>query len=162
MTNIQLLRVGFAGALVMGLALGGLPLAASKASEIRAGDLRIQDPHVSALPPAARNAPVFMTIVNDGVVSDRLTGATTARSQRSSLMEMHMKDRLIRMVPSDHFVISSKESLEFSATGKHLMLMDLNEPLQVGETFTMVLQFANAGEVEVGVSVIPSALSGHE
>lgn len=159
MIKAQLSRVRFAGALFMGLAIGGLPMAAPQASEIQAGDLRIQDSHVSMLPRAAKNAAVFMTIVNDGAVPDRLIGVTTTRSRRSGLMDMNMHDGLMRMVPADHFDIPSKESLKFTATGKHVMLMDLDEPLQVDETFTMVLTFSNAGEIEVGVTVIPGAMS---
>ena len=161
MIKAQLFRIRFAGALFMGLAIVGFPMAAAQASEIRAGDLRIQDSHVSVLPRTARNAAVFMTIVNDGAVPDRLVGVSTTRSQRSALMDMLMHDKMMRMVPADQFDVPSKESLEFIATGKHVMLMDLNGPLQVGETFTMVLEFANAGEVEVGVTVIPSAMSDH-
>jgi len=75
-------------------------------------------------------------------------------------MDMLEHNKMMRMVRAEHFDVPTKASLEMIATGKHVMLMDLNGPLQVGETFMMVLEFANAGEVEVGVSVIEGTLSG--
>ena len=150
------LRACLSGAFVFGLAIGVLTATEPQASEIQVDDLRIQDPYINILPSAARHAPVFMTIVNESPVADRLVGVTTFRSQRSGLMVMEMHDHVMRMVPVAQFTISSNEILELNALGKFVMLMDLNGPLEVGETFTMVLEFANAGKVEVNVTVVPS------
>ena len=111
------LRFCFSGALVFGLAIGGLTATEPQASEIQVGDLRIQDPYINIPPNAARHGPVFMTIVNDSAVGDRLVGVTTFRSQRSALMVMDTQDHISRMVPVAQFTISSNEILELNALG---------------------------------------------
>ena len=148
------LRVCLSGAFVFGLAIGGLAATGPQASEIQVGDLRILSPHVTRLPATARDAAVFMTIINDGAVSDRLVGTSTSRSRRSSLMDMAVQDELWRMVSVSQIYISSNEILKLNALGKHVMLINLNGPLVVGETFTLVLDFVKAGEIEMEVPVV--------
>lgn len=153
MTRSRLWRLCFAAAIVIGLAFDGFPASGSEAPEVKVGDLRIQNAHITRLPTSARNAPVFMTIVNDGDVADRLVDVRTTRSQRSQLMNMSMQGNLMRMVPEAAFDIAANDTVQLKATGPHLMLMGLDGPLQFGETFTLVLAFANTGEVEVEVTV---------
>ena len=151
-------RLCFAVAVVIGFAFGSLSATGSEAPEVRLGDLRIQNAHVTKVPASARNAPVFMTIVNDGDVADRLVDIRTTRSQRIRLMNMSMHGDLMRMVPEAAFDIAPHDTVQLKATGRHLMLMGLEGPLQTGETFTVVLAFANNGEVEVEVTVQARAL----
>jgi periplasmic copper chaperone A len=43
--------------------------------------------------------------------------------------------------------------VELAPKGKHLMLMGLDAPLVAGQTYTLVLQFAESGEQAVTVTV---------
>jgi len=81
MIMVRILRAHIASVLVLGITIAGLFMAPARASEVQAGNLRIHGLQVSVLPRAARNAAVFMTIVNDGPVPDRLVGVTTTRSR---------------------------------------------------------------------------------
>ncbi len=152
MPKSKLSRLCFA-AIVIGFAFDSFPAAGSEVPEVKLGDLRIQNAHITKVPASARNAPVFMTIVNDGDVADRLVDIRTTRSQRSQLMNMTMQGNLLLMAPEASFDIAPNDTVQLKATGQHLMLMGLEGPLQIGETFTVVLAFANNGEVEVEVTV---------
>lgn len=158
MTTSKLSRLCFAATIVIGLAFGSFPAAGSEMPEVKLGDLRIQNAHITKVPASARNAPVFMTIVNDGDVADQLVDIRTTRSQRSKLMNMSMHSHFMRMAPEAAFDIAPHDTVQLKATGQHLMLMGLEGPLHIGETFTVVLAFANNGEVEVEVTVQARAL----
>jgi periplasmic copper chaperone A len=57
------------------------------------------------------------------------------------------------MIPVDSFDAAPDEPLVLEPGGKHLMLIDLVEPLAEGATFPITLTFAEAGDVEVEVTV---------
>jgi copper(I)-binding protein len=49
--------------------------------------------------------------------------------------------------------IPAGKRVELAPKGKHLMLMGLDAPLVAGQTYTLVLRFAESGEQKVTVTV---------
>ena len=150
--GVRLARAALA-VFIISMISGSFVAAEPTLSEVRIGDLRIQDVRVTEVPASAKNALLFMTIVHDGEDADRLISVQTARADRSQLMTMRMDGGLMRMVMQTEFSIAPNTAIRLKATGQHVMLMGLTAPLRSGETFMVVLEFANSGTVEVVVVV---------
>ena len=57
------------------------------------------------------------------------------------------------MQPVDSIELPAGEEVSLEPGGYHIMLLDLVAPLEVGDTFDIVLTFENAGEVTVTAEV---------
>jgi periplasmic copper chaperone A len=57
------------------------------------------------------------------------------------------------MEPVDRIELTAGETVSLEPGGLHAMLIDLAAPLTAGQTFTVILTFAEAGEREVTVEV---------
>jgi copper(I)-binding protein len=58
------------------------------------------------------------------------------------------------MMPVDTVEVAAGSSLQLTPGGYHVMLIDLQRALVVGETFTLTLHFVDHDDIEVEVSVI--------
>ena len=59
----------------------------------------------------------------------------------------------MQMLPVSTVEIPAGETVEFKPGGHHIMLIDLVEPLKLGDTFELTLMFEKAGEKTVSVEV---------
>ena len=117
------------------------------------GDIQVRHPWSRATPPGAKVAVGYMEIRNVGTQPDRLLSATTPVAQR---VEMHVTQRdgeVMKMREVKTFEIPARERYALRPGGSHLMLVDLLQPLKMGERFTMRLRFERAGELEIEVEV---------
>jgi len=117
------------------------------------GDIQVRHPWSRATPPGAKVAVGYMEIRNVGTQPDRLLSATTPVAQR---VEMHVTQRdgeVMKMREVKTFEIPARERYTLRPGGSHLMLVDLVQPLKMGERFTMRLRFERAGELEIEVEV---------
>jgi copper(I)-binding protein len=117
------------------------------------GDIQVRHPWSRATPPGAKVAVGYMEIRNRGARADRLLSASTAVAKR---VEMHITQRegevmKMRQVPS--FEIPARERYALRPGGSHFMLVDIAQPLEKGERFTMTLRFERAGELEIELEV---------
>ena len=60
---------------------------------------------------------------------------------------------VMSMQPQESVPVPAQGTVEFKAGGLHVMLINLNRDLKVGDTFTVTLNFQNAGEITVDVTV---------
>jgi copper(I)-binding protein len=117
------------------------------------GDIQVRHPWSRATPPGAKVAVGYMEIRNVGTQPDRLLSATTPVAQR---VEMHVTQRdgeVMKMREVKTFEIPARERYTLRPGGAHLMLVDLVQPLKMGERFTIRLRFERAGELEIEVEV---------
>ncbi|GBD08844.1 hypothetical protein HRbin22_01087 [Candidatus Thermoflexus japonica] len=96
---------------------------------------------------------VYFVVVNDGDQPDVLTGAVSDVAERVELHETRMEGDVAKMQPVPRVEIPAQGRVEFKPRGLHVMLIGLKRDLQVGETFTLTLQFERSGEIPVRVSV---------
>ena len=101
------------------------------------------------------NAAVFMTISSG--IADRLIGASTPVAKTTDLMTMAGGNGAMGMHYLKAIDIPAAAPVSLNAGGLHIWLADLNEPLKAGQTFPLVLEFENAGERRVIVSVVEPA-----
>lgn len=106
--------------------------------------------------PGARAGGGYALIRNTGKTEDRLLGGRTSVAASVDVHSMTMDGNIMRMRPvSGGLAIAPGGSVALKPGGYHLMLMGLKQPLKQGETVTITLRFAKAGEVPVRFRVEP-------
>jgi periplasmic copper chaperone A len=127
-----------------------LPFATTSAfaHALKAGDLKIG--HAWTLPGhAGSDGQCFMPLLNAGQSDDALVAA---RSGVCSFIELRMNARYDDAAETQ-FALAPNKPIAMRPQARHLRLMGLRRDLKVGERFFLVLDFLNAGEVEVEIYV---------
>ena len=78
-------------------------------------------------------------------------------ASKTDLMTMGMDSGAMAMAYVDAIDIHPNAPVRLDPSGLHIWLEGLNEPLQAGQTFPLVLEFEKAGEQQVDVTVIAPA-----
>lgn len=113
--------------------------------------------HVWALPAAPGvDGQVFMPILNQNSQADALVAA---RSGICATIELRRNARYDDP-PEKRFDLPPGKPLPMRPTARHLRLIGLKEPLRKDLRFSLVLDFLQAGEIEVNAIVDQSG--GHE
>jgi len=123
------------------------------AHEYRADQLRIDHPFARATPPGARTGAVFFTVDNASKEADRLLRASTPIAAGVVLHQMALEDGVMKMRAVPSVEVRAGGRLELKPNGYHLMLLDLKQPLKIGEKFPLTLTFEDAGTVLISVWV---------
>lgn len=113
-----------------------------------------QHDHSSMVNSSARTA-VYMTIHNNGALSERLIKIT---SPSADTIEIHRswtdEKGIMRMHPLDSVEIPPEQQFIFEPGGYHLMLVGV-QPLQAGDSLALSLMFERGGAIST------SAVIGH-
>ena len=132
-----------------------LPVFATQAS-----DLVVEEPWARASIGVSRPAAVYLSIRNEGVVSDVLTEIKTPAANLAEIHKSEVKDGLARMSITGPLEILAGSTVNLEPGGLHIMLMKLKRPLKKGDTVSMTLLFKNSGVIEVAVPVYGIGASG--
>ncbi len=88
--------------------------------------------------------------------ADRLVGASVDSSV-AAMVEIHETsmndDGAMMMQPVTEIELPAGETVKLEPGGYHIMLMQLVEPLEAGQTYKLTLQFAESGDQEIEVEV---------
>jgi periplasmic copper chaperone A len=123
------------------------------ADEYQLDSLRIDHALARATPPGAKTGIVFLTVDNAGNTTDRLLHASTPIAGGVALHQMAVDEGMMKMRAVPSIEIRPGARVELQPGGYHLMLLDLKQPLKVGEKFPLTLTFAQGGAVTVSVQV---------
>jgi periplasmic copper chaperone A len=130
------------------LTLGLLTLPANAfAHSYKAGGIAIG--HAWALPVAASDGQAFFPMVNNGTSADELVAA---RSSICTQIELRRNNRYDDP-PLSSFILEPGKPLPMRPTARHLRLMGMYQPLTLGQRFTVILDFLDAGEAEIACHV---------
>lgn len=122
--------------------------ASARAHSYTAGAIAIG--HAWALPAKfASDGQAFFPLVNNGAAEDELVAA---RSSVCATIELRRNNRYDDP-PLTSFVLEPGKPLPMRPTARHLQLVGLTAPLQPGQSFTIILDFRDAGETEIEVMV---------
>lgn len=114
------------------------------------GTLHIDHPYVRATPPGAMVAGGFMAITNNGSDADRLIGGSVDFAESVEIHEMFMqKDVMVMQQVAGGLEIPANGKVTLKPGGYHVMFINLNQGLKPGEQHRGILQFEQAGKVEV-------------
>ena len=133
----------------------------SSGSVTEAGDLIIREAWVRPAFVEGGNGAGYMVIENTGTTDDTLLNASAdfadmVQIHRTMRMEGEAEDGtgdVMSMQQVDEVVIPAGESVALEVGGLHVMLMGIPERLEAGETVTITLTFAEAGEVAIEAEV---------
>ena len=98
---------------------------------------------------------VYLTVKNTGQTDDALIGASTEVAGNVTLHRTVTEGATTRMEPVDRIEIPAKGETTLQPGGYHLMLMELKEELEAGDTIGVELIFESAGSVTMRVPVTP-------
>lgn len=121
---------------------------AAHSHSLKWGDIKIG--HAWALPAVfGVDGQVFMPLFNAGKTPDSLIAA---RSSMAGIVELRTNNRYDDP-PAKEFSLEPAKPLAMRPTAYHLRLMGLRKPLKLDDRFFIVLDFLNAGEIEIEVYV---------
>ncbi len=103
----------------------------------------------------------YVEIINGTDAEDRLVSVSSPRAERVEVHEMSMEGGVMRMrAVEGGLAIPAGETVALAPGGLHLMFYGATQPFAVGESIPVTLTFANAGEMQIAMSVrIPGATS---
>ena len=121
--------------------------------DFSAGALRIDHPYARPTPPGARTGAAYFTVRNVGNTADRLLGATTSAAKSVELHSMSMEGNVMKMRAVPGIDIPAGGRVAFAPNGYHAMLVDLAQPLKVGDKIPLTLRFEHGGAVSIVAAV---------
>lgn len=134
-------------------------LAASTAAIVSApalaADIMIKDAYARASSPTAASGAAFMSIMNHTDSEDRLVGVKSYAAQRVEI-HTHIEDSngVMRMVKvEDGIAVPASGMAMLKRGGDHVMFLGLTQPFEHGTDISVILQFENAGEIELTLPV---------
>ena len=140
--------------LVFATLIAGVLATASRAQDVKAGDLVISQAWTRATPGGAKIGGGFVTIENKGSAPDKLIGANSDGAGKIEVHEMSMDNGVMKMRPVEGgLTIDPGKSVKLAPGGYHLMMMDLKSPLKQGDKMPVTLEFEKAGKVAISLDV---------
>ena len=99
------------------------------------------------------NSAAYMTIRNPGNQPDRLVKATSDVAKVVELHTVEEQNGVMSMHPVEGIDVPANGEATLKPGGFHVMLIALTRDLKVGDTVTVTLTFANAGDMTVQAKV---------
>ena len=121
-------------------------------------DVYVEDPWSFPLPGQheiqGANIAVYAAIRNRGGADDQLIWAHTPVADTVEIHQSTIDEKgVMRMRPQARVSIPARSDMLFEPGGHHFMLVNINRPLELGDSFQMRLEFAKTGEYHVTVVV---------
>lgn len=99
------------------------------------------------------NGAVYIVIHNYSAMNDALVGASAEIAQAVEIHESQIVDDIMQMRMLSSVELASGEDVKFEPGGLHIMLVNLNEEPQVGESVEISLHFQNNADISLSVPV---------
>lgn len=116
--------------------------------------LEIEDPWVRPAPLPGGNGAGYLTIHNYDDEPDTLRTVSVDFAEVAEVHEtVSTGEDTMTMQPVGPLEIPPNDSVSFAPGGYHIMLMNMAEPPEPGQTVTLTLTFERAGPVEVQAKV---------
>ncbi len=99
------------------------------------------------------NSAAYMNISNDSDDDITLIAASSDVARMVEIHESQMEDGTMRMEEVPEIVIESGETVSLEPGGFHVMMMNLEEALEPGDSFSLTLHFDEIDDIELDVPV---------
>ena len=106
-------------------------------------DLTVSQAWVRETPPTVSLTAAYMMLKNPSDVAKILVGGSSPQFQRVEIHESLEKDGMAIMRPLAQIEIPAGQSADLKPGGLHIMLIGSEQPIQVGETVELTLQYAD-------------------
>ena len=104
-------------------------------------------------PPPRSPAAGYLVIENRGENSVELIAAETQAAGRTEIHIMEHKDNRMTMRKAAALAVPVGGQVEMKSGGTHLMLMQLRQPLKVGDEVELVLHFSDQSQLRIKAPV---------
>ena len=92
----------------------------------------------------------FMLIKNEGRESDRLVGGQTEVAEVVEVHETVLEGDVMKMqMLAEGLEVPARGEVQLEPGGYHVMLIGMKQDLNVGESYTLELQFEKSGMISV-------------
>jgi copper(I)-binding protein len=92
----------------------------------------------------------FMLIRNEGSEPDRLMGGRTEVAEVVEIHETVLEDDIMKMqMLAEGLEVPARGEVQLEPGGYHVMLIGIKQDLNVGESYTLELQFEKSGTISV-------------
>ncbi|GAB4577306.1 MAG: copper chaperone PCu(A)C [Anaerolineales bacterium] len=103
---------------------------------------------------AGQNSAIYFVMDNATRQDDTLL---SIQGEIADALEVHLSamdaNGVVSMQPQESVFVPAREEVVFEPGGLHVMVLNVKEDLQPGDTFRVVLTFRNAGEISLEVPV---------
>src|SRR5260370_41363555 len=113
----------------------------------------VEHPWARATPGGAKTGAVYLTLINDGSIGDRLLSATTTVADKVQFHGISEDNGVSRMREMHTVEVAPGARVSFNPGGMHIMLLGLKHPLKVGQSFPLTLTFEKTGNEDVSVPI---------
>ncbi len=117
--------------------------------------VRVEDAWVRATVPQQHATAAFMKITADQPV--RLVGARSTAAPTVEVHEMKMANNVMTMRETSGIDIAPGRTLALTPSGYHMMLLDLQKQIKVGDAVPLTLVFEDAAKKRSSIEVIAQA-----
>lgn len=117
------------------------------------GALVVSGAYTYAMPPGKETTAVYLSLDN---TSNKTRILNYVHSPVAGYIEVHRSqydNGMMKMRQVKHTTLDPKSKLVFKPSGYHLMLFDIDKPLQAGESFELNLEFEGGVFVMTQVDV---------
>jgi copper(I)-binding protein len=121
-----------------------------------AGKLEVRDAWGRTSPAVAQNGAFYMNLVNNSTADDALLSAASDACDVVELHEMYMMDNGamgMRPVEGGEIPVPAGQTAELKPGGMHVMCIGKVADFNVGDEYTLNLEFAQAGSMTVTVEI---------
>ncbi len=130
--------------------------------DYQVGNIHITQPWSRELPAVAPTLPVYFQLDNQGDQDDQLLSAVTPIAGRAELHEHVHANGTMKMQQVASVTIAAHTQVSFAPMGYHIMLFEVQQHPQAGQSFPVTLHFARSGDVQIDVTVQKEAAhEGH-
>lgn len=113
----------------------------------------IRDLRAFAPLPGSNTSVAYLTIVNNTERELRFTGIESPDFARTELHESVLENGVMRMRALNGLTVSAHASVVLREGGKHIMLLDPHDALQLEQTVTLVLKASGGAETVLRTSL---------
>jgi periplasmic copper chaperone A len=128
------------------------------AASAQTGALQVKGAWARATPGKSETGAAYLTI--ESATPDRLTGISTPVAGEAELHEMTLQGGVMKMRSMAALDLPAGQTVVLKPGAVHIMLVGLKQPLRVGDSFPLTLEFETAGRREVNVTVEKAGAMG--
>lgn len=126
------------------------------AHDYQAGEIHIEHPYARATVPGQPTGGAYMTLENKGKQADKLISVSVVptAATRAEIHTMAMDGNVMKMREVSSIELAPAAKITMApGSGYHIMLLELKQPLKVGDKLPLSLTFEKAGKIEIVADV---------
>lgn len=128
------------------------------AASAQTGSVEVKNAWARATPGKAEIGAAYLTI--QAATPDRLIAVSTPVADKAEPHEMTMQGGVMKMRSLATIDLPAGQAVVLKPGATHIMLVGLKQPLRVGESFPLTLEFEKAGRREVNIVVEKAGAMG--